>query len=319
MHNTFQSEHFTLHTLAEGVYAAIATEEGAGFSNAGIIDLGDRTLIFDAYANPLAAQDLMRAAIELTGHSPAMVILSHMHPDHWLGLQVFATGPILSTTATRQGVIPMVEEMLVMKSNPSEMENELRDSEARLAAESDPAKRKVLQISVTRQRYDLQSLPTLEPTLPNQTFDGKIVFVGTRRTAELIATGKGHTVSDCLLNLPQDRISFIGDLGFFQCAPFMAYGFPPKWLAILETMATWEIDTFVPGHGPLGSKADLALEAQYIQALEDMVRRVILSGGSVEDALAQTLPPPFDAWQVMSRRFEGNVRASFKRQSRSRN
>ena len=34
------SEHFELHELAEGVYAAIAIEGGAAFSNAGIVDLG---------------------------------------------------------------------------------------------------------------------------------------------------------------------------------------------------------------------------------------------------------------------------------------
>jgi UDP:flavonoid glycosyltransferase YjiC (YdhE family) len=36
MNTPFQSEHFNLHTLTEGVYAAIATEDGAGFSNAGL-------------------------------------------------------------------------------------------------------------------------------------------------------------------------------------------------------------------------------------------------------------------------------------------
>ena len=41
MHTPFQSEHFTLHQLADGVYAAIATELGAGFSNAGLVDLGE--------------------------------------------------------------------------------------------------------------------------------------------------------------------------------------------------------------------------------------------------------------------------------------
>jgi len=34
------SEYFDLHQLAEGVYAAIAIEGGAAFSNAGIVDLG---------------------------------------------------------------------------------------------------------------------------------------------------------------------------------------------------------------------------------------------------------------------------------------
>lgn len=272
MNTLHQSEHFTLHPLAEGVFAAIATEDGAGFSNAGLVDLGDQTLVFDAFENPQATEDLLTASLQLTHRNPAVVIISHFHPDHWGGLQVFAGSAILATHATRQRMIPI-----------------------------------------------LQALPTLKPTLPNQTFEGKIVFHGKQRSAELIATGKGHTESDCILSLPQDRITFIGDIGFFYSQPFMPYGFPLEWVALLEDMATWEVETFVPGHGPLGGKVDLAIEARYIRVIEDMVRRVAQDGGMVEDALRQTLPAPFDVWQAMGRRFEANVRASFERQCRSTN
>jgi hypothetical protein len=80
-------------------------------------------------------------------------------------------------------------------------------------------------------------------------------------------------------------------------------------------MAGWDIDTFVPGHGPLGSKADLAREAEYILALETLVAQVVQAGGSVEDALRQHLPAPYAAWQAVGHRFEANVRASFMKQS----
>ncbi|MGH2563794.1 MAG: hypothetical protein ACRDE5_04740, partial [Ginsengibacter sp.] len=39
----FRSNHFTIHKLAEGVYAAIAKNGGYAICNAGIIDLGDAT------------------------------------------------------------------------------------------------------------------------------------------------------------------------------------------------------------------------------------------------------------------------------------
>jgi len=315
MNMPFQSEHFILHTLAEGVYAAIATESGAGYSNAGLVDLGDQTLVFDAFENPQAAEDLLNASVQLTYRRPAVVIISHFHNDHWGGLQVFAGSAILATSATRQRMAPNVEEMLEDKHDPSRMEAELRETEARLAMESDPGKLHNLQISIAHQRHSLQALPTLEPTLPNWTFEGKIVFYGQQRSVELIATGKGHTYSDCVLSLPQDRVAFIGDIGFFQSQPFMPSGSPPEWIALLERMATWDIETFVPGHGPLGSKADLDLEARYIRALEDMVQRVVQAGGTVDDALHQTLPPPFDQWQSTGHRFDTNVRASYKRQS----
>jgi cyclase len=315
MTTPFQSEHFTLHTLTEGVYAAIATEEGAGFSNAGLVDLGDQTLVFDAFENPRAAEDLLNASVQLTYRSPAVVIISHFHGDHWGGLQVFAGSAILATSATRQRIAPSVEEILSDKHDPSRLEEELRETEAHLSAETDPGKRQSLQMSIARQRHTLQALPTLEPTLPNQTFEGKIVFHGKQRSAELIATGKGHTESDCILSLPQDRVAFIGDLGFFQSQPFTPYGYPPEWIALLRRMATWDIETFVPGHGPLGGKADLKLEARYIRALEDMVQRVVQTGNAVEAALSQTLPFPFDKWQAAGHRFESNVRASFARHS----
>jgi glyoxylase-like metal-dependent hydrolase (beta-lactamase superfamily II) len=116
------------------------------------------------------------------------------------------------------------------------------------------------------------------------------------------------------LQLPKERITFIGDLGFFQQQPFTPYGSPPEWIALLNNLANGKARIFVPGHGPLGRKGDLHLNAQYIQAVEDMVQQVIQRGGTIPDALRQALPPPFDAWQGIGRRFEANVRGSFQRQ-----
>ncbi len=55
--STFTSRHFNLEQLADGVYAAIHAEEGWAICNAGIIDLGDRTLVFDSFMSPQAAID----------------------------------------------------------------------------------------------------------------------------------------------------------------------------------------------------------------------------------------------------------------------
>jgi len=314
MNDQFISEHFTLHQLADGIYAAIATEGGAAFSNAGLIDLGDRTLVFDAFENPQAAEDLLKASRLLTSRDPAVVIISHFHPDHWGGLQAFAGSMILATPDTRQQMVPFAREMEKDRQDSSRMEKDLEGTEKELAAEKDVNKQRNLQLLIARQRHELQALPTLQPTLPNQTFDGKIVFHGSQRSAELIPTGKGHTLSDAILNLPKDRVVFIGDIGFFQSQPFMPYGFPAEWIAWLENLAKWKVKTFVPGHGPLGSKTDLALEAGYIRALEAMVQEVLQAGGTEKDALRAALPAPFDAWQVLGHRFEVNVRSSYKRQ-----
>ena len=46
------SKHFTIKPMAPGVWAAINNDEyGHAICNAGIVDLGDKTLIYDPFMN----------------------------------------------------------------------------------------------------------------------------------------------------------------------------------------------------------------------------------------------------------------------------
>lgn len=311
------SEHFELKQIAEGVYAAIAIAGGGARSNAGIIDLGDHTLIFDTFLTPTAAEDLRAAAEHLTGRLATYVINSHAHSDHWCGNQVFAShAPIIATHQTWEMIPMMMDYMEQLKEDPSELEKEVQEDEERLKTETDARRRKALEASIGRGRHVLASLPTLEFRLPNQTFEGTLVFHGPKRRVELLTEGKGHTDSDAYLVLPEERIMFMGDLGFFQTQPFMGSCDPAAWMAQLESMQQSNVETFVPGHGPLGTKADIALQMEYITALEELVAQVIQEGGSVEKALQWPLPAQFDGWLVGEMaRFERNVRSSYERLS----
>ncbi len=92
------SKHFVLHSLDEGISAAIAEDGGSAISNAGLIDLGGQILVFDTFLTPQAATDLRRSATEL-GRVPQIVINSHYHNDHIWGNQVFASdAQIVSST-----------------------------------------------------------------------------------------------------------------------------------------------------------------------------------------------------------------------------
>jgi cyclase len=314
------SEHFDLIEVAAGAYAAIGTEGGGAYSNAGIVDLGDQTLIFDTFQTVRAAQDLRAAAEQLTGRRATAVIISHAHGDHWMGNQVFADhAPIIATEEIRGQMSALAENIKQLQEDPSEMETMVQQNEVQLQTETDEDRRASLMALNTRWRHTLEMLPTLEFRLPEQTFDGKLVFHGTLRTAELLTMGKGHTSSDCYLVLPEERVAFLGDLAFFQCQPYMGDCDPEAWKAQLEDMERSDVETFVPGHGPVGTKADIALEREYIKALEDVVSRIVARGGTVEDALQQPLPDPFGAWISAGRDlFETNVRSSYRRLSGER-
>jgi hypothetical protein len=55
----FQFDHFSFYLLTEGVYAATGSPNGGSYSNAGVIDLGNETLIFDTFMTPIAAIEMM--------------------------------------------------------------------------------------------------------------------------------------------------------------------------------------------------------------------------------------------------------------------
>jgi glyoxylase-like metal-dependent hydrolase (beta-lactamase superfamily II) len=309
------SEHFTLEELAEGVYAAIAIEGKAAFSNAGIVDLGDRTIVFDAFEAPIAAQDLREAAESLTGRPVTTLVISHAHDDHWLGDQAFSGATIVSTSAVREQMVASVAEIEEDKADPGEIESIIREQQERLAGETDERRRADIEHTIARWQYALQALPTLDPILPHQTFDGRIVFHGVRRRVELITQGKGHTSSDCYLILPEAKIAFVGDLAFFGRQPFVVYCDPQAWVAQLEGFERSGIDVFVPGHGPVGTKTDVALVREYILMLEDWVTQALEKDEPVEEVLKRPLPALFDDWSVDGVPAEHNVRALYERMS----
>ncbi|MFH2000245.1 MAG: MBL fold metallo-hydrolase [Planctomycetota bacterium] len=311
------SEHFAIHELSEGVYAAIGIEGKAAYSNAGIIDCGEFRLIFDTFESPLAAADLLKAADQLAGRKTTHVIISHSHPDHWLGNQVFSDeASIISTHENLEQMAGTAKGLEQLRTDPSTLEKMIDAHEARIPAEANEHTRDALANLTSRWRYTLESLPTLSLQLPTQTFSNKFAFHGSLRSALLLAAGPGHSASDCFLVLPEDKIVFMGDLLFTRSQPFMAFADPQAWLAQVADMEQADISTFVPGHGPLGTREDLVLQKQYIMAMEEMVAGVIQEGGSVEDALRKGLPAPFDAWITMGMsRYEVNVQSSFGRQT----
>jgi cyclase len=84
------TRHFKIEKLAESVYAAIHNDSGGyAVCNAGIIDLGNKTVVLDPFISPMAARDLKRQAEYLTGRPVSLVLNLDLHYDHTYGNQAF--------------------------------------------------------------------------------------------------------------------------------------------------------------------------------------------------------------------------------------
>ncbi len=87
------------------------------------------------------------------------------------------------------------------------------------------------------------------------------------RGVEVETLGGGHTESDAFLWF-EDTL-FAGDLVVIGSHPWVGDGDPEHWIVILEAFEARGPRQIVPGHGPVGSGADLAPLRRYLEGLLD--------------------------------------------------
>lgn len=291
----YESRHFELQELAGGVYAAIPKIGGHAICNAGIIDLGDKTIIFDTFMSPIAAQDLLIAVKEMKLSPVAYVINSHYHNDHIRGNQIFSDeSKIISTSKTKE---------LIEEREPGQIEQEKQyakeaysQTKALMEAEKDPKKQESHLMWCGYYEALVESHPILKTRLPDSTFEHEYIFDGPKRKALLLCYGSGHTESDAILILPDDKIVFMGDLVFIDMHPFMADGDPEHWKDYLKKVEDIDMAVVVPGHGPVGTKEDLYTMIEYITMTETLAQKMVDEGKGENDIETLAVPSPFNDW-----------------------
>ncbi len=289
------SRHFRLHPLAPGVWAAIHRQGGSAICNAGIVDLGGRTLVFDTFMAPQPAEDLRAAAESLTGRPVDLVVNSHYDNDHIWGNQAFPA-PIFSTETTRRLIVATKgceDYDAALASAPTRLEA----ARAAYAAAETEAERIQAALWVDDFQAVVDAAPILRVRAPDVTFCGRMAFHGSDRTAELIELA-GHTPSDAVLLLPEDRIAFLGDLLFVECHPYLGGGDPGALLDALDAISAQGSWLPVPGHGPVGTAESLAQMQAYVRTLDGLARGLVEAGEPESKIDTLPVPPPFDGWLI---------------------
>jgi glyoxylase-like metal-dependent hydrolase (beta-lactamase superfamily II) len=298
------SPHFTLHELGEGVYAAIHALGGWAQSNAGIINLGDRTLVYDAFISPRATADLLAAAQALTGRPAQFVLNSHYHNDHtWGNLAVPPGMDILSTVKTRD--ILAARDPREYQKYRQEAEQNLGEMQALLDRASSESEKAHGQYFVVYYQAILDTLPMLPPRLANIVTWDALEFTGSKRRARFIPLN-GHTASDAILNLPDDKIVFLSDLLFVQAHPYLADGHPDELRQTAIKIKELRADILVPGHGPFGRMEDMDVMIEYINEMQELVQEAIRDGVSREDITRRSIPAKYLPW-IFSNFYEENI------------
>lgn len=287
-----ETQHFTLFELADGVYAAIEKENKTG-SNAGIIDLGDSTVIFDTFLNLDAAKELNIAAQQLTGRAASYIINSHGHTDHFVGNCLFSkTAAIISTEQVRDII---AKGRMEFEAEKDQYPPRIREIYAELKS-GKPIDNKA---NLYNELQFLENLakPGVELSVPDVTIKTEMILHGSKRSLHLKTFDMAHSPGDMIGYLPEDKICFMGDLLSNNGHAWLGSGSPEGFIEALEEILKYHICDFVPGHGALSGRADVLAQIQYINEMIHLVKNK--DSNQVEDYSINDLSPMFREWRSL--------------------
>lgn len=256
--------------IASGVFV-ICDHRVPLVPNIGIILGTDAALVVDTGMGPANGKKVLDAAIRLAGQRPLVLTLTHFHPEHGFGAQVFKGAAKIHYNRAQR--------------------DELR-------AKGDG----YLGMFKTFGPHVAAALEGTELVLPDEVYDGASATIDLGgRKVELKTWGLAHTAGDQVVWLPTERILFTGDLAEERIFPIFPW-FPPddadidgaRWASILSELAAWQPAIVVPGHGDIGGAEILLGVRDYML---DLGKRVAAgrTAGKDADAIVATLAPKIRA------------------------
>ncbi|HZS77156.1 MAG TPA: MBL fold metallo-hydrolase [Ktedonobacteraceae bacterium] len=261
-----------LHDLGNSLYAYLQPDGTWGWSNAGLIVDGEATLLVDTLFDLKLTQDMldtMRKAVPASSHID-MVVNTHANGDHCYGNQLVSGAKII---ASRQAAEEMVAGI------KPEMFVQLLDNASSLGPLG-------VFMKHAFSAFDFHNI-TLTP--PNETFEGEKTLKVGNKEVRLIEVGPAHTLGDTLVYVPGDRAVFTGDILFIGGHPIMWAGPTRNWLRACDRILAMDVETIVPGHGPLTDKKGVAEVKGYLEYIYDEARKRYEAGMPAAEA-ARDIP-----------------------------
>jgi glyoxylase-like metal-dependent hydrolase (beta-lactamase superfamily II) len=241
--------------------------------NIGIILGKDAALVVDCGLGPANGEKVLDLARRLAGPRRLMLTLTHFHPEHGYGAQVFRPDATILYNRVQR--------------------DELAEKGARY-----------IDLFRNTQSAAAAALDGTTIVMPHIVYDGPRTEVDLGgRIVELHSVGTAHTRGDQIAFLPKERILFAGDLIEERMFPIFPW-LPPAdtdldgicWAQVLNSFQRFDPGLIVPGHGDPGT-IDIALNlASHIESVGRRVRALRQTGKSADEILRVAKPEIVSAY-----------------------
>ena len=141
-------------------------------------------------------------------------------------------------------------------------------------------------------------------------FDDTLTFETGGSTIELTFLGKGHGDDLIAMVVRPENVAFVVDAVSAKRLPYR--DFPRSdidgWIEQVRTAEGLDFDVLAPGHGALGSKADVTATREYIESLREQVLAGLKAGKTEEQLAVEILMANYKDWGQYDSWRELNVR-----------
>jgi glyoxylase-like metal-dependent hydrolase (beta-lactamase superfamily II) len=246
--------------------------------NIGIIVGRDAALVIDTGLGPANGAHVLALAHKLAGSKKLYLTVTHFHPEHGYGAQVF-------------------EKQTTIVYN-SAQRDELQEKGVRY-------------IELFKQTQSKAAVMALEDTrivMPHFVYDGQMAELDLGgRKVEFHNVGLAHTRGDQVVVLPKEQILFAGDLIEERMFPIFPY-FPPldaeldgaRWSSALGDFKRFSPKLIIPGHGDPGSLTIASNLKSQMDQVQQAVAALHAAGFTADQMIAQCKPKIINAfpdWQ----------------------
>ena len=121
--------------------------------------------------------------------------------------------------------------------------------------------------------------------VPDLTFSDRMTIALGGKTVELIYPGRSHSDNLIVIRFPEERAVFTVDFISVKRLPYMTLSdsYFPDWIDAIKRVEALDFDILVPGHGPMGTKADARDHRRYLEDLYQAVLEAARAGQSVDE------------------------------------
>jgi glyoxylase-like metal-dependent hydrolase (beta-lactamase superfamily II) len=235
-----------LHELGNGCFGYLQPDGSWGWSNAGLIVGDGASLLVDTLFDLKLTATMLEAMAPATAAAPiATLVNTHANGDHCYGNQLVEGAEIIASAATAHEMTEVPASMLLALNRAPGDVGEL-----------------------FRSFFGAFDFDGIETTLPTRTFEHRLDVEVGGRLVELIEVGPAHTRGDTIAWVPDARTVYTGDILFIGGTPIVWAGPLSNWIAACDLMLGLDVETVVPGHGPLTDKGGIVAVRDYLSFVE---------------------------------------------------